>query len=89
VVGVYVMRDFAVVAVYGILRMKCASGSASACEPFDPRTCKRTRMLVASANFASRILDPGGKARVLVAYAWMDEGSAEGVWACVMRWMVR
>jgi len=50
---------------------------------------RRTSNLSSSANFASRILGPFGKTRIVAAYSCRFFGSAVMVGVCVRRWMFR
>lgn len=50
---------------------------------------RRTSNLSSSANFASSILSPSGKTKVVAAYSCRFFGSAVMVGACVRRWTFR
>jgi hypothetical protein len=51
--------------------------------------CSKTSIFASSANFASKIVEFGGKDRVDTAYAEMSFGKVDIAGAWVRRWMCR
>lgn len=73
--------------VYAMRRILWPLGAVESLADFDSVVCRSTSKVVSSANFAERMLVPGGKVRVAMAWLCRSRGREVMLDACIRRWM--